>query len=117
MSELTVCIGRHLLRLIPIGGVRTAVCFTPDEKCPRDCCHPAQSSRKRDRLRRPLSRRFADDIRQPGFTTISGNDLSDDQHVGTSQAAIEPVNGKDIFSGFQLIVARGDVERLELDRH
>ena len=116
VSELVVGIGRHLTGVIPLGGVRAAVAFTPDEIHLRGGRHPGQVARERDRLRRPLGRRLADDLRQARFAAGCGDDLGDDQHVGAGQAAIEPVDGEDVFTGVQPVPVRGDVERLETHR-
>ena len=116
VAQLSIGIGCHLCGMIPRGGVRAAVGFAPDKKHLRARLTLGQAARECERSRRPLNRRLANDFRQARFAAIGGDHLGDDQHVGAGQAAVEPVNGEDVFTGAQLIPVRGDVERLELQR-
>ena len=88
VAESAGGIGCNLKGVIPLGGVRTAVTFAPDEKHLCGVRHHSQAARERNRLLRSLDRRFADDLRQARFAAIRGDDLGNNQHVGTGQTAV-----------------------------
>ena len=112
VAEPTRLSRRCLAGVIPLGGVRATVGIAPDKKEFR-VGHPVgQAAREGDRLRRPLGRRFANDLRQARLAGVGRDDLGDDQHVGTGQAAVQAVNGEDVFTGAQPFPVCGDVERL-----
>ena len=114
MAEPAGGIGRYLTGVIPLGVVRAAVTFAPDEKHLCGVRHRSQAARERNRLLRSLDRPFADDLRQARFAAIRGDDLGNNQHVGTGQTAVQTMNGENIFPGAQPLRVCGNIERLEL---